>query len=41
MIPRPNKLLEATAAPLLGLARLRFRAAGASRCSSALVRSEL
>jgi hypothetical protein len=46
----PNKSLEPkirtnyelfalrTAAPLLGLARLPFRAAGLSRCGSALIR---
>jgi len=32
----PNKSLEPTAAPLLGLARLPFRAAGSSGCGSAL-----
>jgi hypothetical protein len=34
----PNKSLEPTAAPLLGLARLPFRAAGSSGCGSALIR---
>ena len=34
----PNKSLEPTAAPLSGLARLPFRAAGSSRCGSALIR---
>ena len=36
--PWPNKSLEPTAAPLLGLVRLPFRAAGSSRCGSALIR---
>jgi hypothetical protein len=34
----PNKSLEPTAAPLMGLARLPFRAAGSSGCGSALIR---
>jgi hypothetical protein len=34
----PNKSLEPTAAPLLGLARLPFRAVGFSGCGSAFVR---
>jgi hypothetical protein len=34
----PNKSLEPTAAPLLGLARLPFRAAGSSGCGSAFIR---
>ena len=34
----PNKSLEPTAAPLWGLARLLFRAAGLSGCGSALTR---
>jgi hypothetical protein len=38
MITPPNKSLEPTAAPLLGLARLPFRATGSSGCGSALIR---
>ena len=34
----PNKSLEPTAAPLMGLARLPFRATGSSGCGSALIR---
>jgi hypothetical protein len=34
----PNKSLEPTAAPLMGLARLPFRAAGSSACGSAFIR---
>jgi hypothetical protein len=34
----PNKSLEPTAAPLMGLARLAFRADGSSGCGSALIR---
>jgi hypothetical protein len=34
----PNKSLEPTATPLLGLARLPFRAAGSSGCGSAFIR---
>jgi hypothetical protein len=34
----PNQSLEPTAAPLLGLARLPFRASGSSGCGSALIR---
>ena len=34
----PNKSLEPIAAPLSGLARLPFRAAGSSGCGSALIR---
>jgi hypothetical protein len=34
----PNKSLEPTADPLLGLARLPLRAAGSSGCGSALIR---
>jgi hypothetical protein len=34
----PNKSLEPTAAPLSGLARLPFRAAGSSGCGSAFIR---
>jgi hypothetical protein len=38
MILMPNQSLEPTAAPLLGLARLPFRAVGSSRCGSAFIR---
>jgi hypothetical protein len=38
MLKTPDKSLEPTAAPLSGLARLPFRAAGSSRSGSALIR---
>ena len=34
----PNKSLEPTAAPLFGLARLLFRAAGSSGCGLTFIR---
>jgi hypothetical protein len=38
MITPPSQSPEPTAAPLSGLARLPFRAAGSSGCGSALIR---